>query len=68
MLNKPCPAWVLHDTAAHFTIMGSSNALEDNQFTTLDIEKACVELKISSAGVDELMEYQLVCLKTVRNN
>ena len=50
MLNQPILAWVVHDTAAHFTKTGCSNALEDILFTTLDNEKACVELKVPSAG------------------
>ena len=40
MLNQPSPAWVLHDTAAHFTILGSSNALEECElsiFFNIDI-------------------------------
>ena len=53
MLNQPILAWVVHDTAAHFTKTGCSNALEDILFTTLDNEKACVELKVPSAqGID----------------
>ena len=36
VLNQPILAWVVHDTAAHFTKTGCSNALEDILFTTLD--------------------------------
>ena len=50
VFNPPRPAWVVQDTATHFTTTGSTTALEDIVFTTLDIERACAELKASSAG------------------
>jgi hypothetical protein len=50
VFNPPRPEWLVRDVKSHFSVTDDPSALQDIDFTEEDIEKACAELKSSSAG------------------
>ena len=64
VFNPPRPDWQVKDVKSHFSVIDDPGALQDINFTEEDIEKACAELKNSSAGGADGVPAQL--LKTCR--
>ena len=50
VFNPPRPGWIIDDISSHFHSAEDGTGLEDFIFMGDDIEKACAELKTSSAG------------------